>query len=169
MGVQSGFCAGRSTVEQRMALRYILDMCGASKRMTTIIFFDFNKAFDSIDCRAISIVLSKYGVSELLIINVMQFYIGTSAVVATAHRNTENFSTTTGVLQGDTLAPFLFITQLDYVLRETLLNNIDGYTITNRRRSRYPTVRIGALVYADNIAITCDTIVQIKNVYYASI
>ena len=151
-----------------MALRCILDMCRVSKRMTTIIFFDFNKAFDSIDRRATSIVLSKYGVSELLIANVMQLYIGTSAVVATAHRNTENFSTTSGALQGDTLAPSLFITLLDYVLRETLFGNIDGFTITPRRSSRYPAVRIGALVYADDIAITCDTIDQAKNVFDAS-
>ena len=91
MGVKSGFCAGRATVEQIMALRYIVDMCRVSKRMTNIIFVDFSKAFDSIDRHAISIVLSKYGVSELLIANVMQFYIGTSAVVATAHGNTEIF------------------------------------------------------------------------------
>ena len=71
-----------------MALRYILDMCRVSKRMTTISFVDFSKAFDSIDRSAISIVLSKYGASELLIANVMQFYIGTSAVVARAHGNT---------------------------------------------------------------------------------
>ena len=58
LGVQSGFCAGRSTVEQTMALRYILDRCRLSKRMTTIIFVDFKKAFDSIDRSAISIVLS---------------------------------------------------------------------------------------------------------------
>ena len=121
LGVQSGLRAGRSTVEQTLVLRYILDMCPVSKRMTTIIFVDFNEAFDSIDQRAISIVLSKYGVSELLIANVMQFYIGTSAAVATAHGNTEKISTTSDVLQGDTLAPFLFITLLDYVLRETLL------------------------------------------------
>ena len=56
--------------------------------MNTIIFFYFNKTFDSIDRHAISIVLSKYGISELLIANIMQFYIGTSAVVATAHGNT---------------------------------------------------------------------------------
>ena len=96
--------------------------------MTTIIIVDYNEAFASIDRRAISIVLSKYGVSELLVANAMQFYIGTSAVVATAHRNTEKFSVTSGVLQGVTLAPFLFITLLDYILRETLLNNIDGLT-----------------------------------------
>ena len=112
---QSGFRASRSTVEQTMAIRYILDICCVSKRMTTIIFVDFNKAFDSIDRRAISIVLSKYGASELLIANVMKFYIGTSVVVATAHGNTENFPTS-DVPHGDTLAPFLFITLLDYVL-----------------------------------------------------
>ena len=95
----------------------------------------------------------------------MLFYIGTSAVEATAHGNTEKFSASYGVLQGDTLAPFLFITLLDYVLCETLLNNIDGLTITHCRSSRYPAVRIGALVYADNIAITCDTIDQAKNVF----
>ena len=91
LGVQSGFRAGRSTVEQTMALRYIHDMCRVSKRMTTIIFVDFSKAFDSIVRRAISIVLSKNGVSELIIANVIQFYIGTAAVVATAHGNTYFF------------------------------------------------------------------------------
>ena len=75
------------------------------------------------------------------------------------------YSTTSGVLQGDSLAPFLFITLLDYVPRETLLDNIDGFTITPRRSSRYPAVRIGALVYADDIAITCDTIKQAQNVF----
>ena len=93
----------------------------------------------------------------------MQFYIGTSAEAATAHGNTEQFSTTSGVLQGDTLAPFIFITLLDYFLRETLFDNIDGFTITPRRSSRYPAVRIGALVYADNIAITYYTIDQARN------
>ena len=148
-----------------MALRYILVMCRVSKSMTTIIFVDFSKAFDSIDRRAISILLSKYGVSELLIANVMQFYIGTSAVVATAHGNTENFPTISGAPQGYTLAPFLFITLLDYVLREAHVNNIDGFTITPCRSSRFPAVRIGALVYADDIAITCDTIDQAENVF----
>ena len=65
-----------------------IDIYIQSKRMTTIIFVDFIKSFDSIDRRAISIVLLKYGVSEFLIANVMQFYIGTSAVVATTHGST---------------------------------------------------------------------------------
>ena len=136
LGVQSGIHAGRSTVEQTMALRYILDMCRVSKPMTTIIFLDFNKAFESICRHAIPMVLSMYGISELLIANVMQFYIWMSAVVAIALRNTEKISATSGVHQGSTLAPCLFITLLDYVLRETLFDNIDGFTITPRRSSR---------------------------------
>ena len=87
--VQSGFCAGRSTDEQTIALRCILAICRVSKCKATIIIVDFNKAFDSIDRRAIPIVLSKYGVSKLD--DVIQFCIGTSAVVATVHENTENF------------------------------------------------------------------------------
>ena len=49
LGAQGSFRAGQSTVEQTMAIRCILDMCRVSKRMITIIFVDFNKAFDSID------------------------------------------------------------------------------------------------------------------------
>ena len=52
-----------------------------------------------------------------------------------------------------------------FLFHEMLLNNIDGFTITPRRSSRYPAVRIGAIVYADDIAITCDTIDQAENVF----
>ena len=85
------------------------------------------------------------------------------AAVDTAQENTEKI-TTSGVILGDTLVPFLIITLLDYVLRETLLNNIDGFTIIPRMSSRYPEVRIGALVYENDIAITCDTIDQFEDI-----
>ena len=49
MGVQNGFRAGRSTVEQEMALRCMLDICHLSRRLVTITFVDFNKAFNTID------------------------------------------------------------------------------------------------------------------------
>ena len=46
-----------------------------------------------------------------------------------------------------------------------LLDNIDGFTITPCRSSRYPAVQIGALVYADDFAITYDTIDQAEYVF----
>ena len=95
----------------------------------------------------------------------MQFYIGSSAVVTTPLGNAEKVSTTSGVLHGDSLAPFLLITLLDYVPCRSHLDNIDGFKMTPRRSSRYPAVRIGAKVYADDIRITCDTIVQVGNAF----
>ena len=45
------------------------------------------------------------------------------------------------------------------------LSSIDGFTITSRRNSRYAAVRIGAHVYVDDIAITCDATDQAKDVF----
>ena len=45
----------------------------------------------------------------------------TSAVVSTVHCYSDQFSTTSGVPQGDMLAPIGTYTLLDYVLCETLL------------------------------------------------
>ena len=115
-----------------------------------------------------SMALSKYCVSRLLIANVVQFYIGTSVVEATAHGNTVVFSTTSIVPQGDTQTPCLNLTLLDHIPCATLLSNIDSFTITPRRRSRCPAVRIGALVYADDIRSSVTQLIKPKMFFDAS-
>ena len=85
-------------------------------------------------------VLPKYGVPQLLIANVVQFYMGTSAVVAMAYENAEKLSTISGVPQADMLTPFLFMTLLDCILHEMLLYNIDGFTITLQKSTCCPAV-----------------------------
>ena len=55
------------------------------------------------------------------------------------------FKITTGVLQGDTIIPFLFIICLDYV--GTLSNSLKdiknlGLIITERKSRRYPSTRV---------------------------
>ena len=52
---------------------------------------------------------------------------------------TEYFDIAAGVLQGDTLAPYLFIICLDYVLR-TSIDKIreNGFELTKRRSKRFP-------------------------------
>ncbi|KAL8558244.1 hypothetical protein ACOMHN_040942 [Nucella lapillus] len=86
----------------------------------------------------------------------MQLYKDTTASVWTQHGETGLFSTSSGVLQGDTLSPFLFITVLDSVLRQTLREE-DGFTVKPRRSSRHPETKLCALAYADDIAIISDT------------
>ena len=62
-----------------------------------------------------------------------------------------------GVLQGDTLAPFLFIICLDYVLKKALDRNNDlGFNLIERRSKRYPAIQITDVDYADDLAIVTD-------------
>lgn len=150
--LQSGFRPGRSATENIMALRYVLDICRTTKRSASIVFIDFRKAFDSIRRDIIADILALYSVPANVQKCISNLYTGTSAKVQTTFGETEYFQTSSGVLQGDTLSPFLFITVLDYVLRTTLRDE-DGFVVATRRSSRYPEVVVSALAYADDIAI----------------
>ena len=66
-----------------------------------------------------------------------------------------SFKITAGVLQGDTLAPFLFIVCLIYVLKNSLdINSNLGFTLSQSRSRRSPEMCITISDYADNIAVT---------------
>ena len=67
---------------------------------------------------------------------------------------TDCFDIAADVLQGDTLAPYLFITCLDDVLR-TSIDKIkeNGFMLTKERSRRYPAKAITDADYADDIAL----------------
>ena len=71
---------------------------------------------------------------------------------------TEYFDIVAGVLQGDTLAPYLFIICLDYVLR-TSIDKIreNGFELTKKRSKRYPAKTITDADYADDLALLANT------------
>ena len=71
--------------------------------------------------------------------------------------DTEYFDIVAGVLQGDTLAPYLFIICLDYTLR-TSIDKIreNGFELTNKRSRRYPAKTITDADYADDIALLAN-------------
>ena len=71
---------------------------------------------------------------------------------------TDYFDIAAGVLQGDTLAPYLFIICLDYVLR-TSIDKIkeNGFELTKKRSRRYPAKTITDADYADDKAILVNT------------
>ena len=72
--------------------------------------------------------------------------------------DTEYFDIVAGVLQQDTLALYLFIICLDYVLR-TSIDKIreNGFELTKKRSRRYPAKTITDADYADDIAILVNT------------
>ena len=66
-----------------------------------------------------------------------------------------------GVLQGDKLAPFVFIIVLDYALRQALKEHEDlGFTITPRKSRRIGPVTLSDLDFADDIALLSDNIIE---------
>ena len=70
----------------------------------------------------------------------------------------EYFNIVAGVLQGDTLAPYLFIICLDYVLRISIDKiRENGFKLTKKRSRRYPTKTITDADYADDITILANT------------
>ena len=54
-------------------------------------------------------------------------------------RDTDYFKIVAGVLQGDTLAPYLFIICLDYMLRMSIdIMKDNGFKLAKERSRRYP-------------------------------
>ena len=126
---QSGFRAGRSTTEQVMALRCVIDTCRVTNMTASLVFVDFRKAFDTLHRSSIPVILSQYNVPNCLISDIIQMYSDTSACVSTELGPTEWFKTTSGVLQGDTLSPYLFIVLLDYTLKKILQDDVGLWSV----------------------------------------
>ena len=86
-------------------------------------------------------------------------YKNTRSLVRSPEGDTSFFDITAGVLQGDTLAPLIFIICLDYVLRKAIDEKLDlGFTLIQRRSIRHPAKKISDADYADDIALLTDYI-----------
>ena len=140
-----------------MTLRFLQDAARTQKRSMTVVFVDYDKAFDSVDRRAIPVALRHYGVPDPAVADVMRLYHGSTAAVSTRFGLIEPFDTTTSVLHGDTLSPHLFILLVDYILRQSLVDE-DGFMLKPTNGRRHPAVTLTALAYADEVAITSDSV-----------
>ena len=73
------------------------------------------------------------------------------------------FDIVAGMLQGDILAPYLFIICLDYVLRMSIDKMKDNsFKLAEERSRRYPSKTIMDIDYADDIALLANTPTQAK-------
>ena len=102
---------------QILTIRRILEGVRAKNLEATILFVDFSKAFDSIHREKMEQILLTYGLSKETVTAIMMLYKNMSVKVCSPDGDTDYFNIVAGVLQGDTLAPYLFIICLDYVLR----------------------------------------------------
>ena len=159
---QNGFRPKRTTVAQILALRRIIEGVKANNLSAILTFIDFRKAFDSIHRGKMMKILRAYGIPPNLLKAIEKMYADTRAKVISPDGETELFEITAGVLQGDTLAPFLFIIVLDYAMRKAMDGNEEdlGFTITPRKSRRHPKEVMADLDFADDIALLSDAIDQ---------
>ena len=113
---QNGFRRNRSTTSQILTIRRILEGVRAKNLQATLIFVDFTKAFDSIHRGKMEQILLAYGIPKETVAAITILYRNTKVKVRSPDGDTEYFDIVAGVLQGDTLAPYLFIICLDYAL-----------------------------------------------------
>ncbi|CAH1253046.1 Hypp1070 [Branchiostoma lanceolatum] len=119
------------------------------------VFADYEKAFDSLDRSTLWNILDHYGIPTKIISMVKVFYNNFQAQVTHGGDLTEPFNMTTGVRQGCLLSPLLFITALDWVMRETTKEGRTGiqWTLTNM---------LDDLDFADDLALLSHSISQMR-------
>ena len=155
---QNRFRRNRSTTSQILTIRRILEGVRAKNLQATLLFVDFTKAFDSIHRGKMEQVLLAYGLPKETVAAITILYRNTKVKVRSPDGDTEYLDIVAGVLQGDTLATYLLIICLDYVLR-TSIDKIreNGFELTKKRSRRYLAKTITDSDYADDIAILANT------------
>ena len=98
-------------------------------------------------------VLRHYGIPEAVVNTISVLYKNSKSAVMVDGGLSDPFDVTTGVLQGDVLAPFLFVVLVDYLLKKAT-SQLDSGVVTHPRRSRrHPAKSLNDLDFADDIAL----------------
>ena len=97
----------------------------------------------------------------------MMMYKNTKVKVHAPDGNTDYFDIVASVLQGDTLAPYLFIICLNYVFQtSTDLMKENSFKLAKERSRRYTAQTITEADYADDIALPANTPAQAESLLH---
>ena len=165
---QNGFQRNRSMTSQILTIHQILEGVRTKNLQTTILFVDFTMAFDSIHREKMEQILLAYGLPEETVTAIMMLYRNTKVKVCSPDRDTDYFDIVPGVLQRDTLIPYLFIICLDYMLT-TFVDKIkeNGFKLTKERSRRYPAKLITDADYTNDIALLASAPAQAETLLHS--
>ena len=139
-GNQARFRSGKSTTSQIVALRRILEGVQHKDLPAVLVFIDFCKVFESINHATLFEILRAYGIPPNLLKAFKLIYNNLRARIKTTEGDTDYFRMFAGIMQGDTLAPYLFVIVLDYSMAKAISGreNELGLTLQHRQSIRHP-------------------------------
>ena len=163
---QNGFRPSRSTTSHILPLRRTIEGVKSHNLQAAIIFVNFKKAFYSIHRHKMLEILRKYGVPRKRVDTTGKFNESTFASVLSPDGETDLFQIQVGVLQGDTLAPFLFVLIVDYAMRQATDGHVEqlGFEITPRKSQRHPAIKVADMPFTDDVALFFEEIEQAQKV-----
>lgn len=167
---QCGFRAKRGTVDMIFSARQIQEKCREQCMDLYQVFIDLKKAFDTVNRKALWIVLGKLGCPEKFVSMVKALHDGMKAWVNVNGELTEPIDVENGVKQGDILGPILFSFYFAVVFIDAFCNCDRGIYIRYRttgklfRLTRFKATTLTTLqlirdlLYADD----CDLVAHSK-------
>lgn len=174
--MQNGFREGRGTTHHVLALEMLLDLAKTRKYPIHGCFVDFSKAFDSISWWAIREQLKFWHVHQTLIDAVFDMMQGhVLKIRCDGVISDSDIPVEVGVLQGDTLAPYLFVIVLDAVLRKLpqhcglLLSKSIPKKLTTRQKAlgHHSEKRLCGLGFADDVVLLAHSCHDLQQLFHS--
>ena len=138
---QAGFTKGRRIEDNLMILRYCISESYSIKRPLYVAAIDYSKAFDSVKRESIIMTMKKYKCDARIIEIVAKLYTEDSTNLIINDNKVGEVTVKSGIRQGCTLSPLLFIMVLNHIIDE-IVNAKAGF--------RNDTVYVPTLFFADD-------------------
>ena len=141
---QFGFKPGYGTTDAIVSLHSIISIVLSSKKKLYCSFVDYRKAFDSVNTYKLLFKLERSGITRKLynikcLISCVKFQ----------SQFSHFFDCTVGLMQGETLSPFLFSLYINYFENELIKGFCDPIYLQD--------ISLFLLMYADDIVLLSET------------
>ncbi|MCP4744834.1 MAG: reverse transcriptase family protein, partial [Desulfobacteraceae bacterium] len=140
---QAGFMKARGCADATSTLKITLQNLQAANQDTYVLFVDIVKAFDSVNREMLWKILKKYGIPDETIIVIKKMYTNINIKLG-IEKAEAIFNSTSGVKQGDNLAPALFLFAIQATI-ETMHRKWDSMNLSKPQLRYFPNLADGYL------------------------
>jgi len=142
---QAAYRKGFGCEDHIFALNTAIQIHTRKKKKMYALFVDLSMAFDSVDHNKLWSKMRDIGISSKVITFVQKIYTGAKAKVRTPEGESDFFQIKRGILQGETLSPFLFTLFMEDIVKKMEESSTVPLAIGN--------ANVHILLFADDISL----------------